>query len=115
MFTYKTSCRRKAFRLCPSEADPIIITFMGKSVSLIEISAGGASFNNQGFKQGDSDNVRFSLYGQRHPVSAVMEVISIGEPDVCHCRFSDISEESQETIHRYVLLMQRKYLSKNKN
>ncbi len=111
MFTYETDCRRKAFRLCPTEADPIIINFKGKNVSLIEISAGGTSFNNRGFKKGDSQNVHFSLEGQPLPVTALLEVVGIADTDICHCRFKEMDTESEETIHKYVLHMQRKYLS----
>ena len=115
MFTHDSDCKRNAFRLCPPESEPIFFRFKGKTVSLLEISAGGASFTNVNCEVGDTDTVRLFLSGHPAPIEVVMEILRIDELDVCSCRFIDIGETTAEAIHQYVLTMQKKYLSGQKN
>lgn len=114
MFTHDTDNKRNAFRLCPPETAPILCRFKGKTISLIEISAGGASFCSIECEAGDSERVRFFLPGQAAAIEVVMEVLRLDKLNVCSCRFTEIDEITAEAIHRYVLAMQKKYLSGKK-
>ena len=114
MFTHDSDCKRNAFRLCPPETAPIFFRFKGKTVSLLEISAGGASFTSVNGEVGDTEAVKLLLPGQPVPIEIVMEVLRIDEEGICNCRFVNIEESTAEAIHQYVLAMQKKYLSGQK-
>ncbi len=118
MIIHETENKRAAFRFNPMPPDTLTIRFMGESIDLIDISAGGVSFENQGFAKGDRDRITLAL---RDPdlrpnqiLSIVIKVLAIDAQDICHCVVEDPSEEQTEAIHRFLLVKQKKEIKQNR-
>lgn len=109
---YDTDSRREAFRYTSLDGQPIfMMEFSGKSVSVLDISAGGLSFNGAGFKVGQIDRVILPI----QPVLALdLKVVQIDENDVCHALFESITEAEGDILHRFVLERQKQDLRNGK-
>ena len=128
MFTLKAENKRKVFRVCPAEDEPIMITFAihsaeadpivlqlrERQILVKDISAGGLSFKNRGFREKKSYPITFDLPNQNTTISTVLEILCISEDGFCHCRFDGLEEEASDKIHEYVLKRQKKIIGKKK-
>ena len=113
-FSCEADDRRASFRVCPSEDEPIVFKSGAKGVKVLDISAGGLSFENSDFVEGDSLVVEFALPGQNMTIAAMLEILSICGQNICHCRFEKIEETAVEEIHQYVLARQKEILNEEK-
>ncbi|MBI9092135.1 MAG: PilZ domain-containing protein [Desulfobacterium sp.] len=118
MIIHETENKREAFRYNPTPPDALTIHFMGKSMDLLDISAGGVSFKNQGFAKGERDRITLAL---RDPdlkpgqiLSIVIKILDIDAQDICHCIVEDPNEEQTEAIHRFLLVKQKKEIIRNR-
>jgi hypothetical protein len=112
---YDSDDLRHAFRYHFKEGRGFPVTFKGKEVFVLNISAKGLAFENQGFQLRDRDAIRFVLdvpnYRGNTLVSAGLRILTIDEESVCHCVFEDCSPEQDELLHKYVLEMQKNDLA----
>jgi hypothetical protein len=112
---YDSDDLRHAFRYHFKEGRGFPVTFKGKEVLVLNISAKGLAFENQGFQLRDRDAIRFVLdvpnYRGNTLVSAGLRILTIDEESVCHCVFEDCSPEQDELLHKYVLEMQKNDLA----
>jgi len=112
---YDSDDLRHTFRYHFKEGRGFSITFKGKEVILLDISARGLAFENQGFQPRDRDAVSFVLevphYRGNTLVSAGLRILSIDDESVCHCVFEDCPPEQNELLHKYVLEMQKNDLA----
>jgi hypothetical protein len=97
---------RSSFRVCPPLTEPIRITFCSKSIALIDIGASGIAFQNDGFSEGDTDQIQLTLPTEKSAISVTVEIISIDTRGICHCQFLELAEHDQNAIHRYMLALQ---------
>jgi hypothetical protein len=107
---FRTVDRRVAFRVRPRPGEPVHVVVGSDRIAVEDISARGLSMGNRGFRPGDRFPVTIELPGSRRPLAAVLEILKVRADDVCHCRFSAISEEDAEAIHLYILRVQREEL-----
>lgn len=114
LFTYETDNRREAYRLNPLEDEPVTFRFGEKEHRVIDIGAGGLSFKNSNFSEGDSGLITFRLPGQDTTISTTLEIQRICEKGVCHCNFTEIEEDAVERIHQYLLAVQKEILRSKK-
>ncbi len=114
MFTYETDSRRSAFRIAPSDSQPVVVKTEDREIPIRDISAGGLSFVSGDFKAGGSWPVTFSLPENDGNISVHIKIVSIDPRNVCHCAFKGIDDESAEAIHRYVLTRQKDILREKK-
>lgn len=107
---------RGAFRVYPSDEEPITFQFTGKKIKVMDISGGGVSFKNDGFKPGTAEVVSFTLPIVDVDIKVKLEVVNIIEAkNVCCCRFVDLDEDQQESVFKYCLERQKEELQrKNK-
>jgi hypothetical protein len=115
LIRYDSEDLRLAFRYHFKEGQGFPITFNGKKVTVLDISARGLAFKNQGFQPDDADTIRFSLevpnYRGSTLVFAGLKILSIDGESVCHCVFEDCPPEQNELLHKYVLEMQKNDLA----
>ncbi len=116
-FTHESSDKRNTYRYQFKENQKLEIQFQGKTVRLIDISAGGMAFKNNGFKPLDFDFIKFRLdipdFNRDNTFFAGLRIINIDETDICHCLFEQCSLDQHELIHKYVLEMQKIELRNN--
>lgn len=106
---------RGAFRVNPMPDEPIEFIFCGKTVSAIDISSGGFSFNDNGFKPGIYD-VAFTLPGNPLAINTKLELMRIiPEKNICCCQFVELTLEQEDAIAHYVLIRQKQDLQMRKN
>ena len=107
--------QRDAFRYAFRPDQQFSIRFKNKQVTVLNISAGGLAFKNQGFSPYDSDYVHFQLeipnFLGDPSFSADLRILRIDENDVCHCIFEQCPLVHHELIHKYVLEMQKNDLA----
>ncbi len=112
---HNTKDKRKSYRYVFKNDDSITITFKEKERVIIDISAGGMAFNNDGFQQFDFDYINFSLnipgFIGDSSIFAGLRILKIDDKGICHCIFEQCSLEQHELIHKYVLEMQKNDLT----
>ena len=114
LLIYETDNRRDSFRLNPPEDVPVRFRFGEKEHRVIDIGAGGLSFKNSNFSEGDSGLITFRLPGQDTTISTTLEIRRICEKGFCHCKFTEIEEDAVERIHQYLLAVQKEILRSKK-
>ncbi|MDY0220785.1 MAG: PilZ domain-containing protein [Desulfobacterium sp.] len=104
--------QRDAFRYTFTSSHTLGMRFCNKDVELIDISAGGLSFKDNGFNQGDRDRVSLLLWDGGLPFEYLLSIeiliLSIDGSKICHCRFEDPEKDQTEAIHRFLLIKQKK-------
>ena len=97
---------RQAYRITPDPENPIFLNIAGKSLEILEISSGGLAFKNQGFKAESSHRIDFVL-PTGGAIKTRIQVLRIDEEDICRCNFVNLDVESEDALHRYVLVRQK--------
>ncbi|MCP3940238.1 MAG: PilZ domain-containing protein [Desulfobacteraceae bacterium] len=102
---------REAFRYTFKGGRVFLMEFKQKPVEVLDISAGGMAFKNNGFKQYDVDQVNLLLdipnYIGNTKFSAQLRILNITDESICQCIFENCPVEKYELIHKYVLEMQK--------
>ncbi|MCP3873021.1 MAG: PilZ domain-containing protein [Desulfobacteraceae bacterium] len=110
-FIYESKDKRDAYRYDFKDGQGFEIQFKGKTLQVINISAGGIAFYNSDFEQFDSDFVKFKLdipnFKDDTSFYTGLRILTIDETNICHCIFEQCSLEQHELIHKYVLEMQK--------
>ncbi len=106
--------QREAFRYVFTDQDRIFIRFLGKKVPVVDVSALGMAFMNQGFVQYDVDQIHMDLdipnfRGNTH-FSARLRILGITDDQICHCIFENCTIDQYEILHKYVLELQKRAL-----
>jgi hypothetical protein len=97
---------RQAYRIAPDPENPLFLNLEGNSLEIVEISSGGLAFKNQGLKENSSYMVDFVL-----PTGGIIKtrikILRIDEEDICRCNFINLDVQSEDSLHRYVLVRQK--------
>lgn len=97
---------RQAYRVAPDSENPLFLNLEGNSLEIVEISSGGLAFKNQGLKAGAAYMIDFVL-----PTGSIIKtrikILRIDEEDICRCNFINLDVESEDSLHRYVLVRQK--------
>ena len=97
---------RQAYRIAPDPENPLFLNLEGNSLEIVEISSGGLAFKNQGLKADAAYTVDFVLpTGGR--IQTRIKILRIDEKDICRCNFIDLDVQSEDSLHRYVLVRQK--------
>lgn len=108
---YEPEKQRHSFRYKFKKDKGFWIFFNERSIEVLDISAGGISFANQGFKELDHGSIKFTLdipdFKFDTTVTAGLRILRIDKDDICHAIFEHCSLEHHELIHKYVLEMQK--------
>ncbi len=114
LFSYDDNCRRDNYRVRPLPGQPVKLDFGDASSEIVDISAGGLACHCQNAAVGETRTVSFHLPGEKIDFSSKVRVLDIAPPSLCHCQFIDPPHEMVEAIHRYVLLVQKEELKRQK-
>ncbi len=107
LLDYDFNSRRETFRLQSEAMGPAVAIYNDILVEMVDISAGGISFALEKCKKGDSGTIQLELPGHIiQSISLSVEILRVSENKLCHCRFTDIDEETEEMIHQYILFRQ---------
>ncbi len=110
-----SDCKRNAFRYDFKNNQGFTIRFRGRPVQVINISAGGLAFANNGFEPLDSGSVCFSLdipnFRGNTEFASDLKILEIDPDGICHAIFENCTLEQYELIHKYVLEMQKNDLA----
>ncbi|WP_041279463.1 PilZ domain-containing protein [Desulfobacula toluolica] len=112
---HESEDQRQSYRYNFKQGQGFQITFKEKKVWVLNISAGGIAFNNNGFKLFDFDFITFTLdipnFKGNSTFYSGLRVLRIDNKKICHCIFEHCSLEQHELIHKYVLEMQKNDLA----
>ena len=97
---------RQAYRVAPDSENPLFLNMEGNSLEIVEISSGGLAFKNQGLKAGSTYMIDFVL-PTGGGIRTRIKILRIDEEDICRCNFIDLNVESEDSLHRYVLVRQK--------
>ena len=85
--------------------------FKQKAVKVLDLSAGGMAFKNEGFIQYDVDQITFLLNLPNSvgnlKFTAQLRILNINNKGICHCIFENCTIEEYEMIHKFVFEMQK--------
>lgn len=116
MFDYED--QRASFRYVFKKGSCLPMAFRGKTVRVLDISAGGMAFENQGFSKYDADTVQLNLdmpnFAGDPILKAEVRILNLTENNICHSIFENCSVEDYELVHKFVLEMQKKDLTRNR-
>lgn len=104
---------RGAFRVFPTKEEPIKVKFGGKVVHIVDISSGGLSFKDDGFKEGAVEKVRFVLPGVDAEIRVKLKIVKIiVQKGICACQFVKHSLDVEDAISEYALYRQKQDMGK---
>jgi len=107
--------QRDTFRYIFTPEKRLSMQFMGRTLEILDISAGGLAFANHGFKQYEADKISLALempnYNENPVFTAQTRILHITANNICHCIFENCAVEEYEIIHKYVLEMQKQDLN----
>ncbi len=110
-----TDDQRETFRYTFKGDPPLSLTFKQKPVKVLNISAGGMAFINQGFAPYEEDQITLFLdiphFMGESVLTARLRILNITANNICHCIFENCTLRDYEMIHKYVLEMQKKELT----
>jgi len=112
LFELDSDNQRRFFRVAP--LSPIRLTFHGQSVMVKDIGAGGLAMANRGWRAGDRRRAAFGLPAMKDRIEVELEIVSVDAGDTCHCAFTRIDEAAIESIHLYVLRVQKEALRRRR-
>ncbi len=101
---------RQAYRINPSEDDPILLYSGKDTYEVVDISSGGLSILSDKLKVDNELDVNFSLPVTEEKIDARIKVLRHGKKKVCHCQFVGLPQEMEDKIHKYVLERQKEEL-----
>ncbi len=107
----ETAEKRQSFRYTFREGHGLSMTFSGTKVRLLDLSAGGMSFENHDFSVGVQDMVSLDLeipcmeFHER--ICASMTIARIDENGICYACFENPDQNTTELIHRFILEIQK--------
>jgi len=108
----ETKDQREAFRYIFKGDRSLAMDFKGKPVRVINISAGGMAFRDEGFTRYDADQIHLHFdipnYRGETLFSAQLRILDISNQGICHSIFENCTIQEYEIIHKYVLEMQKK-------
>lgn len=106
-FEYETSDKRASFRLHNEVLGPAIATYKSRIAQIIDISAGGISFECKDCTEGETGDLQLELPGKIiENVLLPTKIIKITDAIICHCKFIKIDTQEEEKIHQYILSRQ---------
>jgi len=105
---------RGAFRVYPSDKDPVMVVVDGKSLKAVDISAGGISFENIGFKNKATYSMELSLPNSVMEIKVKVEILKIDEGNICRCKMVGMNQEQEDEVHHYILERQKEELIEKK-
>ena len=114
MFSLESNDRRLFYRVFPPVNVPMVFEFGGEKVQMVNLCANGLAFKNKGFKSGDTQTIELLLPYQNVTLAPVLEIKTIDDQNVCHCKFREIGEDEVEEIHHYVLKRQKEIMQSQK-
>jgi hypothetical protein len=97
---------RQAYRVTSDPGNPLFLDLEGNSLEIVEISSGGLAFKNQGLKEGSSHMIDFVL-PTGGAIKTRIKILRIDERNICRCHFTNLDIESEDSLHRYVLVRQK--------
>lgn len=97
---------RQSYRVTPDPENPLFLDLEGNSLEIVEISSGGLAFKNQGLKEGSSHTIDFVL-PTGSAIKTRIKILRIDEKNICRCNFVNLDVESEDSLHRYVLVRQK--------
>ena len=106
---------RAGYRVSPSLEAPILLIVDRHPIPARDISSGGVSFKNRNFMVGVFYSVNFILPHDKKEISGQLEIMSIDRDKVCRCRFLDLTQEQEDTIHQYVMERKKEILAESQN
>ncbi len=101
---------RQAYRITPSELDPIILYSGKDSYEVADISSGGLSLLSDKLKVEDEIDVIFSLPVSEDKIEVRLKVLRVGKKNIRHCQFLGLQQDMEDKIHKYVLERQKEEL-----
>ena len=109
---------RLAFRVYPSENDPLYLKVTGKKLRVHDISSTGIAFECSGFKDNTIHPVQLNLPEDSPTIFGIIEIISTDITDgksICRSKLYDLTTEQEDKIHHYVLSRQKEELENKKS
>ncbi len=108
--------RREAYRYIRKDGATLYeMNFLNKLVEVIDISAGGLSFRNMGFKKNDTDRVLIYLKGfhyrigdrKANSMKVIIKIVHIDSQNFCHAIFQDLTTDQSDILHQYIFEKQK--------
>ncbi len=115
MYNIELDERRSSYRVCPNEKYPVYLELNGVSVNVIDIGAGGLAFRNTNLKEENNFHVSIGLTGRKALLNVDVHILRIDSRDICHCCFTKISDHDVESIHLYMLKVQKEEIKNRKS
>ncbi len=113
-FVIDSDDQRIYFRVSPHSKLSAKMSVDDRIVEIVDIGAGGVSFNNTGLKRGNKYSAVIRLTGSQSIILADIIIINIDINNVCHCYFDEILDKDVDAIHKYVLEVQKIEIRENK-
>lgn len=105
-FPSDSSDHRSAFRVKPDQTNPIILSVAGNSYHVVNVSGTGCCFRSHSYPEGFTAPATLRIPGDDIIFPVSIRVVA-RQRDICRCEFSKISAKAEDSIHAYVLKVQK--------
>ena len=105
---------RGAFRVYPSDENPVTLKVGNADLRASDISAGGISFDNKNFKVGSTYPLEITLPIIKETYMLETKIHKIDDKNICRCSILGLSEDQEDKIHSYILARQKEEIAENK-
>ncbi len=83
------------------------------SLSAVDISAGGISFDNKSFKLGAKYPMELTL-PKKGTMTVETEILKIDDKNVCRCKIVGLNPDQEDDVHSYILARQKEEIAQKK-
>ena len=105
---------RRAFRMVPDVARPIIVTIKGNAFKATNISGTGVCIRTHNLPEGTVTAATVRLPSEDVIFPVTLEVM-LKQGDFCRCRFSKIHSAAEDLLHAYILDLQKAKIRQNQS
>lgn len=106
--------QRSYYRVAPKSGEPLFLQTQDKRYAVLDVSAGGVSFEGAGFSPGDSVSGVLSMPEGKAPIPMVLTVVKVLRERLTAGQFRKIKDEDRERVHQYVLKRQKEELERQR-
>ncbi len=106
--------QRSYYRVSPKSNEPLFLQTQGKRYSVLDVSAGGVSFQGAGFSPGDSVAGVLQMPSGRPPIPLVLTIVKVLTGTLVAGQFKKIKDGDRELVHFYVLKRQKEELEEQR-
>ncbi|MFT5397497.1 MAG: hypothetical protein ACI9LO_003367 [Planctomycetota bacterium] len=98
---------RSAYRVAPDRSRPVLVSILGNSFNVLNVSGSGVAFRSHNYPVGAIINATIKLPSEDIVFPVALKIVS-KQSDLCRCEFREIHPDAENLLHSYILELQKR-------